>query len=93
MIEVKNLSKKFERNINKKQKESFLAVNNISFEAKPGEVLGILGPNGAGKTTLLRMITGIMKPSEGEVIIDDYSYAKNEIIQRFICIRIIRNVC
>lgn len=79
MIEVKNLSKKFERNVNKKQKETFLAVNNISFDAKPGEVLGILGPNGAGKTTLLRMITGIMKPSEGEVIIDDYSYDKNEI--------------
>ena len=48
----------------------FLADNNISFEAKEGEVVGILGPNGAGKTTLLRMIAGIMSPTSGEVIID-----------------------
>ena len=59
------------------RKETFLADNNISFTAMEGEVLGILGPNGAGKTTLLRMISGIMKPDSGEILIDNMNYQKN----------------
>ena len=58
--------------LGKKTKESFLAVNNISFNAKEGEILGILGPNGAGKTTLLRMLGNLMTPTEGEVNIFDH---------------------
>ena len=79
MIEVKNVCKKFTKNVNKKEKITFLADNDISFTAKPGEVLGILGPNGAGKTTLLRMIAGIMEPTSGEVIVNGLNYKKNAI--------------
>ncbi len=56
-IQVKNLSKHFG-----KQK----AVDGISFEAKPGKILGFLGPNGAGKSTSMRMITGYLTPTGGE---------------------------
>lgn len=77
MIEVKNIEKKFIKEISKKEKREFLADKNISFKALDGEVLGILGPNGAGKTTLLRIIAGIMEPSKGQVIIDDLKYNKD----------------
>ena len=70
MLEVKNITKEFEKKISQKKMIKFLADDNISFEAKGGEVIGILGPNGAGKTTLLRMIAGIMSPTSGEVIVD-----------------------
>lgn len=79
MIKVEHITKRFTKLVNKKRKEEFYADNDISFEAKEGEVLGILGPNGAGKTTLLRMIAGIMTPTSGEVIIDNQNYQKNEI--------------
>ncbi|WP_297069898.1 ATP-binding cassette domain-containing protein [Thermococcus sp.] len=51
---------------------SFLAVDGVNFEVKTGEVFGFLGPNGAGKTTTIRMLTGILKPSRGEVRVLDY---------------------
>ena len=79
MIKVDNVSKKFEKQINKKKKIEFLADQNISFEVNDGEILGILGPNGAGKTTLLRMLAGIMKPTEGSITIDDLNYKNDEI--------------
>ncbi len=44
-----------------------LAVNNVSFSVKRGEVFGLLGPNGAGKTTLLRMMTTLLSPSDGTI--------------------------
>ena len=78
MIKVKNVTKKFIKMNKKKEKLEFKAVDNLSFDVKNGEILGILGPNGAGKTTLLRMIAGIMTPSEGEITIDDLNYEKNE---------------
>lgn len=46
----------------------FLAVDHVSFEAKPGRILGLLGPNGAGKTSTIRMITNITAPDEGRVL-------------------------
>ncbi len=58
IIEVTNLSKRF---------GDFTAVNNISFGVKKGEVFGFLGPNGAGKTTTINMLTGLAKPSLGEI--------------------------
>ena len=60
MIEVRNLTKKF---------GAFVAVDHISFQAHPGEILGFLGPNGAGKTTTMRVLTGYMPPTEGQVTI------------------------
>src|ERR1041385_5145370 len=46
------------------------AVNNISFEVTPGEILGFLGPNGAGKTTTMKIITCYMMPSAGSVKVE-----------------------
>ncbi len=79
MIKVKNINKKFNRNINKKEKEEFFANKDISLEAKEGEIIGILGPNGAGKTTLLRMIAGILEPTSGSINFDNLNYQNNEI--------------
>lgn len=79
MIEIKNVTKNFIKTINKKEKITFTAVDNISFNASDGKIVGILGPNGAGKTTLLRMIAGIMEPNEGEISIDNENYKTNEI--------------
>ena len=79
MIEIKNVTKKFEKINNKKEKITFMADNNISFEIHEGEVVGLLGPNGAGKTTLLRILAGIMEPNEGSILIDGLDYKSNEI--------------
>ncbi len=46
---------------------ALVAVDNISFEVRSGEVLGLIGPNGAGKSTLLNLITGVLKPSSGTI--------------------------
>ena len=77
MIEIKNVTKSFRKKNNQNKIETFLADDNISFTAMEREVLGILGPNGAGKTTLLRMISGIMKPDSGEILVDNMNYQKN----------------
>ena len=61
MIKANNLTKKFIKQKNKREKEEFYADKGITFEAHDGEIIGILGPNGAGKTTLLRMIAGILE--------------------------------
>lgn len=79
MIEIKNVSKKFEKNVGNNKKIKFYADKDISFKVNDGEILGLLGPNGAGKTTLLRIIAGIMKPTSGEIFIDDKDLSKNEI--------------
>lgn len=79
MITVKNVSKSFKKTINQKEKIKFLADDNITFEVKEGEILGILGPNGAGKTTLLRMFAGIMTPDSGDIKIDELTYDKSGI--------------
>ena len=79
MIEIKNVTKEFEKTVEKNKKIKFFADKDISFEVKDGEILGLLGPNGAGKTTLLRIIAGIMKPTSGEIIIDGKDLKKNDI--------------
>src|SRR6185312_1121379 len=47
-----------------------IAVNSVSFTARPGEVTGYLGPNGSGKSTTMKMITGLIEPSSGEIFFD-----------------------
>jgi len=52
-----------------KTEESFTALNNISFEIKKGETIGIIGPNGSGKSTILKLIAGVMSPNAGKVFV------------------------
>ena len=58
LIEIDHLTKRFGK---------FTAVDDISFEVRPGEIVGLLGPNGAGKTTTIHMMLGLISPSAGEV--------------------------
>ncbi|MGV9104018.1 MAG: ABC transporter ATP-binding protein [Candidatus Thorarchaeota archaeon] len=59
--------------------DGFLAVDNISFDVKQGEVFGFLGPNGAGKTTTIRMLVGLSRPSSGTAKVAGYNI-DNEIV-------------
>ena len=51
------------------------AVGNLSFALQEGEILGLIGPNGAGKTTVFNLVTGFLRPSKGEVLLDGRSVA------------------
>ena len=67
MIEVKHVTKKYGKTI---------AVEDISFTIKEGEIVGLLGPNGAGKSTTMNILTGFIEQTEGDVIIDGYNMLK-----------------
>ena len=62
IIEVRHLTKRF---------KSLVAVDDVSFAVREGEIFGFLGPNGAGKTTTLRMITNFITPNEGSITIGE----------------------
>ena len=64
MIKAENLSMIYGKD--------FKAVDDLSFEIKPGEIVGFAGPNGAGKTTVIKMLTGILKPASGRAIINGF---------------------
>lgn len=70
MIEVKKVTKKY---------GNFTAVDNITFNVKDGEVVGLLGQNGAGKSTTMNMITGFIEPTEGTIIINGYDIMKKSL--------------
>ena len=70
LVEVKNLRKKY---------ASKEAVKGISFNIKENEILGLLGPNGCGKTTTIGMLLGLLKPTAGEIKIDNMNFEKNRI--------------
>ena len=63
MIEVQHLTKRY---------GPFTAVDDVSFKAERGEILGFLGPNGAGKTTTMRILTGYMPPTDGKAVVAGY---------------------
>ncbi len=65
MLEVKNITKKF---------GDLVAVDDLSFTIKEGEIFALLGTNGAGKTTTFRMITGLLEPNNGEITWDGNKY-------------------
>tara|TARA_Y100000287_G_scaffold181928_1_gene178693 strand:+ start:199 stop:936 length:738 start_codon:yes stop_codon:yes gene_type:complete len=69
-IEVINLSKNY---------KSKKAVNNISFKINENEIIGLLGPNGCGKTTTIGMILGLLKPTNGKVLINGSDLETNKI--------------
>ncbi len=71
MIKVNHLSKHFED----LRKGRVYALEDVSFEVRPGEIFGLLGPNGAGKTTCLRILSTVLKPSSGEAIVAGFDVA------------------
>ncbi|MCA9955113.1 MAG: ATP-binding cassette domain-containing protein [Ardenticatenaceae bacterium] len=71
MIEIKNLKKYYGDD------NSIKAVDDVSFTCPDGQITGLLGPNGAGKTTTLRMISGLIKPMAGTVIVDNHDVTKD----------------
>lgn len=66
-IQVRNLVKKF---------NGLIAVNEIDFEVKPGELFGLLGPNGAGKTTTINIMTGLLQPTSGTALVGGFDIRK-----------------
>ncbi|MBR1386463.1 MAG: ABC transporter ATP-binding protein [Bacilli bacterium] len=54
----------------RRKKEYFWALKNVSFDVKKGEVIGLIGSNGAGKSTMLKVVSGVMKPTKGSVVVD-----------------------
>lgn len=89
LIEVKNIVKGFTvikknkglkgalTSLIKPEKSTVYAVNDISFSIKKGEIVGFIGPNGAGKSTTVKIMSGILHPTSGEVLIDGISPQKN----------------
>lgn len=70
MIEVKNVTKKY---------GNFIAVDNITFNVKDGEIVGLLGQNGAGKSTTMNMITGFIEPTEGSIKVNGFDIMKKSL--------------
>ena len=68
MIKLKNVTKKFGKD--------FKAVDDLSLDLEGGKIYGFLGPNGAGKTTALKMMTGILTPDEGQILINNIDIVK-----------------
>jgi len=75
MISLRNLTKSFGHNV---------AVNDVTFDVKRGEVFGLLGPNGAGKTTTISMLSGLLKPDGGEVVINGGGDPSQSSVRRLI---------
>jgi ABC-2 type transport system ATP-binding protein len=67
VLKVSNLSKKIGKSP---------IIKDVSFELARGEILGLLGPNGSGKTTILKMLVGLIKPTNGTIMIEDHNISK-----------------
>jgi ABC-2 type transport system ATP-binding protein len=70
MLEVRNLTKRY---------SAIPAVRNVSFNIRPGQILGYLGPNGSGKSTTVKMLTGLLEPSDGEIFFRGENVLKNRL--------------
>lgn len=71
ILETKCLTKSF---------RNHCAVNCISLAVPEGCVYGLLGPNGAGKSTLLKMLTGILRPTNGEILFDGHVWSRKDLV-------------
>lgn len=90
VVHVSNLSKTYSvpvreaglgaavRGLVRRQRREIKAVNQVSFDIAPGEIVGFLGPNGAGKTTTLKMLSGLLYPTGGEVRVLDHVPSRRE---------------
>jgi len=79
MIHVRSLTKRY----NDLQSDGFTALAGVSFDAMPGQIYGLLGPNGAGKTTALRILSTVLKPTEGTAVVNGYDVIKDpELVRR-----------
>ncbi|MBE7058033.1 MAG: ABC transporter ATP-binding protein [Ruminococcaceae bacterium] len=72
MLELNSLTKIYDIN-------SVPAVLDVNLKVEKGEIFGFIGPNGAGKSTVIKMITGILKPTQGEVFVDGMSMSKRPV--------------
>ena len=68
-VETKSLTKSFGK---------VIAVNDISFSVKTGEIFGFLGPNGAGKSTTMMILTTLLKPTSGQALISEFNVMSDE---------------
>lgn len=73
MIEVNNLVKTF---------GAIKAVNDVSFRVEPGERFALLGPNGAGKSTIIKMLTTLLKPTSGTLLLNNHNVVKDQDLAR-----------
>ena len=64
--------------------DDFVAVDDLSFEVRPGEVVGLLGPNGAGKTTALRMLATLIKPTSGSIRVNGHDTVTESLAVRHV---------
>lgn len=69
-VELRNLTKKFP-NRDKKKQEAVVAVNDFTFKVPDGKLIGLLGPSGCGKSTVLNLISGLQKPTEGQIFFEE----------------------
>lgn len=70
MLKIHNLTKTF---------GDLVAVQRVSFELKPGEIFALIGPNGSGKTTIVKIISGLLRPTEGTVSIEGYDVVQQPV--------------
>ena len=73
MLEARGLCKSFGK---------IVAVRGVSFSARDGQITGLLGPNGAGKSTTLRMLYTVLRPDEGDALIDGRSVLQDPLVAR-----------
>ena len=77
LVQIKNLSKSFDDNFfTENSKNSVMAVNNVSFNIKEGEIFGLVGESGSGKSTIAKMVVNLFKPSSGEIYFEDICVTK-----------------
>lgn len=72
MLQTHQLSKRFKKTY---------AVKELSMAVRKNSVYGLLGPNGAGKSTLLKMLTGIMRPTSGEILFEDHPWSRKDLLK------------
>lgn len=76
ILETRGLTKRFGRGENAQ-----VAVNDVNLHVRRGRVYGLLGPNGAGKSTTLKMIAGMLRPTQGEIVFDGHPWTREDLYE------------